>query len=169
VARRIEHRANSRWDADRVHATLVDPAFLADRLAALGGTGATLVEHEVTDGQVSYRLRHGIPAEKIPSVVRPLLGSGLVIERIETWRADGPGRYTGTMRADTSGLPGDLGGVMTLADLPEGGSVLAVDGEVKVNIPLVGGKVEDVVAEQVRRLLASEADFALNWLAEHES
>jgi hypothetical protein len=167
MARRIEHRTNAPWAADRVHAALVDPAFLRDRLAALGGTDAELLEHRVDDGEVSYRLRHGIPTEEVPAAVRPLLGGALRLERVETWRPDGAGRYVGTVRLDTSGLPGQLAGVTRLVDTPEGGSELSVDGEVKVSIPLVGGKIEDVVADQVRKLLAKEADFALGWIAEH--
>ncbi|WP_137812644.1 DUF2505 domain-containing protein [Gandjariella thermophila] len=167
MARRIEHRTSTPWDADRVHAALVDPAFLRDRLAALGGPGAELVEHRVDDGAVTVRLRHGIPPEEVPAAVRPFLGSGLKLERIETWHGDGPGRYSGTVRLDTSGLPGEIAGATAVQNLPAGGSELSVDGEVKVSIPLVGGKIEDIVAEQVRKLLAREADFALEWIAEH--
>jgi hypothetical protein len=167
MARRIEHRTSAPWDADRVHAALVDPAFLRDRLATIGGTNAELVEHQVDDGEVRYRLRHGIPAEEVPTPVRPLLGGSLRLERIETWRADGPGRYEGTMRLDTAGLPGQLAGVTRLVDRPAGGSELSVDGEVKVSVPLVGGKIEELVAAQVTKLLAKETDFALKWIAEH--
>src|SRR6266498_3567651 len=42
-----------------------------------------------------------------------------------------------------------------------------VDAEVKVGIPLIGGKIEKVVAEQVTKLLAAEAEYAEKWLAEH--
>ena len=46
------------------------------------------------------------------------------------------------------------------------GTQLVVSAEVKVNIPLIGGKIEKVVAEQVTKLLAAEAEYAEKWLAE---
>ena len=39
--------------------------------------------------------------------------------------------------------------------------------EVKVGIPLIGGKFEGVIAEQVGKLLAAESEFTGKWLAEH--
>ncbi|HET6501650.1 MAG TPA: DUF2505 family protein, partial [Amycolatopsis sp.] len=38
-------------------------------------------------------------------------------------------------------------------------------GEVRIRIPLVGGKVEGFVADQVTNLLQGEAEFTARWLA----
>ena len=46
------------------------------------------------------------------------------------------------------------------------GAELVITAEVKVSIPLIGGKIEKVVAEQVTKLLAAEAEYAEKWLAE---
>ena len=39
------------------------------------------------------------------------------------------------------------------------------DGEVKVSIPLMGGKLEKMIAEQVAVLLDKESEFTSEWLA----
>ena len=46
-----------------------------------------------------------------------------------------------------------------------GGSELVIDVQVTVKVPIVGGKVEEAVAEQVRNLLAAETEFTLSQLA----
>src|SRR5215469_13536927 len=99
MARRIDHRSRYRWDAKTVYSTLVDPAYLTERLAALGGNGANLAYHSVgADGGVSYRLRHGVAGSDLPGPVRTLLGGDLMLDRDETWRPDPSGGYRGTVK-----------------------------------------------------------------------
>ena len=56
------------------------------------------------------------------------------------------------------GAPATIRGTMTLA--PAGsGSTLAVKGEAAVPIPLFGGKIEAVIAQQIGLLLATEETY----------
>ncbi|RKT57936.1 DUF2505 domain-containing protein [Saccharothrix australiensis] len=162
MARRIEHLTTSRRPASDVYSALVDDAYLRDRLAALGGVGAELVAFNRTDTTTSYQLRQGIPAEKLPSVARGVLGGDLLIDRAESWTEAG---YAGTVEVTLGGVPGRLDGTITLADAAGGGSELTLVGQVKVGIPLVGGKLESLIVEQVAVLLDKEAEFTTEWLA----
>lgn len=151
-----------------MYTTLVDPAYLRDRLAVLGGTGAQLAEHQVgPDGGVAYRLRHGVEAKDLPPAVRTLLGGNLTIDRAETWGPDPAGGYRGTTNVTIPNMPGELGGTMRLTG--EHSSELALDGTVRIPIPLVGGRIEETVAEQIRKLLDSEHTFTEEWLAQRRS
>ena len=76
-----------------------------------------------------------------------------------------PVRYTGTVQATVSGMPGEIT-ARTELTVTGGTTVLRTSGSVKIRIPLIGGKIEGFVAEQVTKLLASEADFTAKWLAE---
>ncbi|GAA3003885.1 DUF2505 domain-containing protein [Actinokineospora diospyrosa] len=158
MASRIEHRAEFTAPAATVHARLVDRAFLEARLRAIGGKDATLVEHTTTGDATHYRLRQGIDSAHLPSAVRSLVKGDLVVERTETWRPEGTG-FTGTTAATVSGIPGDIKGRYTLTDTATG-SELRTTAEVKVRIPLIGGKIESVIADRVRDLLTTEARFA---------
>jgi hypothetical protein len=113
---------------------------------------------------VRYKLRQGISSDKLPSAVRTLHRGDLVVEREQTWRADGDG-YTGVATASVHGVPGEITAKTSLTG--EGGQTTLVNsGEVKVRIPFVGGKLEGVIAEQVVKLLEREAEFVAKWLAE---
>ena len=169
MARRIEHQATTRWTADKVHATLVDPTYLSDRLSKLGGTNASLLEHRVDGEKVSLRLRHGVPSTELPSAVRAFLKGDLVIERTEEWDRNGDGGWLGKVQAGIPGVPGHIRGAMRLSDEPAGGSTMLMRGEVAVNIPFVGGKVEEVVSGQIVKLLTREFEHTAEWLAEHDS
>ncbi|SES24338.1 DUF2505 domain-containing protein [Actinokineospora terrae] len=155
---RIEHRAAFTIPAATVHARLVDRAFLEARLRAIGGKNATLVDHEIIGETVRYRLRQGIDSAKLPSAVRNVFNGDLVVERTETWHPDAPG-FTGTTKATVAGVPAEINGTYTLTITPSG-CELRTAAEVKVRIPLIGGKIESVIATHVRDLLAAEAAFA---------
>jgi hypothetical protein len=170
MARRIEHRTRSRWDANTVYSTLVDPAYLNERLAALGGRGARLAEHHVeADGGVDFRLRHGVEAQHLPPAVRTLLGGDLMIDRAETWRPEGAAGYAGTVTVTIPSMPGELGATMRLSGAGADGSDLVLDGWVRIPIPLIGGRIEETVADQISRLLDAEHTFTQEWLDKHHT
>jgi hypothetical protein len=160
---RFEHRASFSAPAATVHATLTDRVFLEERLRKLGGKDAALVEHARDGAEVRLRLRQGVDAERLPSMARTFLKGDLVVEREERWGPDG-----GTGRATIVGVPGEISSRARLTDHADG-SELVITAEVRVGIPLVGGKIEGVIAEQVARLLTAESEFAGTWLAEHGS
>lgn len=158
----MEHRASFATPADTVHAALVDQAYLTERLQALGGTNASIVDRSERDGEVTYRVRQGLAAGHLPSAVRTLLKGDLVVDRTETWRPD----RTGTVTATIPGVPGEITGQSTLSDTADG-STWVTDLEIRVGIPIVGGRIEKAIGEQVVRLLANEATFTEKWLARH--
>jgi hypothetical protein len=162
---RFEHRSTFTSPAATVYATLVDRAFLEARLAALGGKGAAILEYTGSGDEVSYRLRQGLDASKLPGAVRAILKGDLVVERTERWTLDG-GAHTSTGGATISGVPGEIKNRTRIED-GSGGSALVITAEVKVSIPLIGGKFEEVIAEHVGKLLARESEFLGKWLAEH--
>lgn len=157
---RFEHRATFAADVDTVYATLVDEMFLTARLKDIGGKGAALLEHRTSDDGVHITLRQGVDAQKLPGAVRSLLAGDLVVERAERWHG-----HEASGRASINGVPAEIRSRSRVA-ANGGGTELVVAAEVKVGIPLIGGKIEKVVAEQVTKLLAAEAEYAEKWLAE---
>ncbi|TDQ46744.1 uncharacterized protein DUF2505 [Actinomycetospora succinea] len=164
MPRRITHRAT--WDApaETVYAELVDADHLRERLAELGGNDPALLEHAVDDSGARLRLRHSVPVEFLPSVVRRFTGDDLVLDRHETWTPRAGGGYDGTFEVTVRGLPGTMSGTQRLSD-NGGGAVSEVDGQATVSVPMVGGKIEGVVVEQVGNLLDAEDAFTRRRLA----
>ena len=159
MARRIEHHTTSPHSAEKVFGALVDETYLRDRLASIGGNDAELVTYSSADGKTSYQLKQGVPAEHLPSIAKSMLGGDLVIQRIENWAAG-----AGTVEVTINGVPGRLDGAFTITDNGAGSKTTLV-GEVKVSIPLMGGKLEKLIAEQVVVLLNKESEFTSEWLA----
>jgi hypothetical protein len=168
MSTRFEHRATYAAPADTVYQTLVDRAFLDERLRAVGGKAAAVVDYSGSGDAVAFTLRQGVDAEKLPGAVRTILKGDLVVEREERWQLDG-GTHTATSRVSVSGVPGEITSKIRIDGRGDGGSEVVTAAEARVGIPLIGGKLESVIAEQVGRLLSTEADFTGKWLAEHGS
>ena len=162
MPRPIEHRTSSTHPAARVFATLTDEAFLRARLADIGGKNSELTSFSRDGGTTRYRLRQTVDAQHIPSVARAVIRGDLVIERTESWAASG-GQYDGTIEASVPGTPASVRAVTSLLDRAEG-SELLLTGTVKVGVPIVGGKLESLIVEQLIDLLRAEGRFTQRWL-----
>lgn len=163
---RIEHRAEFSADVAATYAAVAGEEALRARLEELGGHGAALLSYEVSEPGLRYELRQGISAEKLPQAVRTLHKGDLMVTRTQSWRVsnDGTG-HQGNASVEVGGVPGEI--VARTALLLKGDrTVLRTSGEVTVRIPLFGGKLEAVIAEQVTKLLEREAEFTAKWLAE---
>ena len=140
---------------DEVRAMLFDPAFrervLADQEVLRGS--ASVSDGVVTVEQVQT-------AEGLPSVATKLVGDEISIIHRETWTSDDHADVEVTI----PGKPGEITGTATL--LQRGGSTVErIDLEVSVRIPLVGGKLESLVAGLLEKALDKEQATGRAWLA----
>lgn len=165
MARNIEHSATYPADAKTVHDTAIDRTYLEAKLHRFGGTKAEITELS-TDGPVTtVRTNHGVPPEKLPGPVRALLGANLTIVRYEQWRVEDDG-YSYEVSVTMPNAPGSLTGTSQLRGA-DGSSTQEMTGQIQVNVPVVGGKIEEAVTGHILGFLDKEADFLSNWLREH--
>jgi hypothetical protein len=167
MSRQSEYRSTSAYPAEKVFTTMVDPDYLRARLAEVGGKDAVLLEHTADDRSARFRVRQGLESKDLPPVVRTFLTGDILVERLETWTRKEPGRYDGESQVGIKGTPASAVGGMRLHDLDASSSELVVRTDVTVNVPLIGGKIESVVAERVKELLSLETEFTLKWLDSH--
>lgn len=163
MATRIEHRATFPHSAADTFAAQTDERALWTRLRQVGGKNAQLRDHAVTPEGARYTLVQGIGSETVPALVRTIHSGDLAVRRHYVWHA-ADDRYTGTVTVDVADLPGRLAAEVDITPT-DTGCVQRTHGEVSVRVPLVGGKIERVVVEQVTALLAREAELTEQWLA----
>lgn len=168
MASRIEHRTEFAHPLDRVLAAMSEESALKDQLAEIGGHDAALLDYRTSATGVAYTLRQGVPADKLPGAIRSLHSGDLMVQREQTWKRVDADRATGTAHAHVGGVPGDIRADSELKAVGER-TVWQVTGEVKVRIPLLGGKIERIIAEQVAKLMAKEAEYLTAKLARDPS
>lgn len=143
---------------DTVYAMLADPAF---RKAVADYQRVTDFSCEITpsgDG-MDVRLEQAQGSDRLPSFAQRLVGGEIRFVQQERWASPAGAE----IEVVIPGKPGDMTGSTSLTQ--EGADVVQrIDLAVKVNIPLVGGKVEDLVAGFVGKAFDAEHKVGATWL-----
>ncbi|QYB06067.1 DUF2505 domain-containing protein [Rhodococcus sp. USK10] len=163
MSRRIEHSSSYAFPVTQVHAGLITEQYWRDRLDKVGGPGATLEQVTTGPGTISVAMSQSIPAEHLPSIVSKVRPGDLVIKRTETWGTLDGDHAEGTFTAEVVGAPATISGTQTLKADGSRANV-QVEGKAEVRIPLIGGKIENAIADEVLRLIAKEQEFTEQWL-----
>ena len=105
------------------------------------------------------RLEQGHGTDRIPSFARKLVGDEIRFVQQETWSSP----TNADLEVTIPGKPGDMNGTLSLVQSGDD-VVQRIDLTVRVSIPLVGGKVEDLVATFVGRAFDAENKVGVKWL-----
>lgn len=155
----ITSRAEFTADPDRVHRMLLTKEYLDQVCVA-----SHAVSYDCTVEGTTTRCRRELPA---PDQAARFTGPTLtIVEEVAWGAADGDGRRTGQVSLTVPGQPMTMNGTVTLS--PGGaGSVVELDADLKVNIPLLGKKLEQAAAPAVLEGLKVQEDVGRDWLATH--
>jgi hypothetical protein len=99
-------------------------------------------------------------ADGIPSVARKLVGDEINIVQVERWIDADAADITVTI----PGKPGEMSGRITLAE-DAGSTVESVTLDVRIGVPLVGGKIEKLVADLMVAALKAENKVGRDYLS----
>jgi hypothetical protein len=152
---------------EMVHQTLADEHYWLARLADSGADDAVLDSLVVSpDGSIAVATTQLLRRDRLPGIVTQFHKADLRIERRENWSPVTGGRATATVTGNIPGAPVKLDADAVLAAKGRGAQ-LSFRGTVEVRVPLVGGKIESFVSNQLVALLIAEQRFTALWLAEN--
>ena len=157
---RIEQRFGH--DAGAVQAALLDPAFLA-RMGELPRLGGPEVLGRTEDGAtVTMRVRYAFAGE-LSSAVRRVVDPARLTWVEESTTDVAAGRASFRIVPDHYGGMLRCAGTFTLtAGAP--GCRRVAEGDLRVSVPLVAGKVERAIVSGMEEHAAAEADLMDAWL-----
>jgi hypothetical protein len=136
---------------------LSDPDYVREVAARTGGRDV-VVTVEPWDGGAIIRSHRVLPA-RLPSYARALVGETVTIHETRTFGpAATDGSRDGTIEVTFGGAPAHVTGTMRLEGAQT--SNVEVVMSVKASVPLVGGKVERLCADQIDASIAREAVVA---------
>jgi uncharacterized protein YndB with AHSA1/START domain len=149
-----------------VFAMITDEAFLARKSVATGALSHDVSSTPTSDGGVTVRVDRVLPAV-VPDFVRKFVGETLRVVQVDTWGPEQPdGSRAGTFDVEISGAPGTMRGTLALQSDGRAGTVQRFDGDVRISVPFVGGKIEKSATEAVLAAVAKEGEVGRSWLAE---
>lgn len=156
----MDFRHELAYDAppDQVFAMLADPEF---RRAACEAQDVISVEVDVetTGAGFEARIDQVQRTDDLPAFARTFAGDSTQAIQIESW-SDATG---GSVRIEAPGQPSEIAGTVALR--PEGaGTREVVELALTVKVPLIGGKLEKVLAARIAAALDAEHEVGVAYL-----
>jgi len=132
-----------------------DRAYFERKYQALGFRDIEVLEHAADGRRFRIKVRYSAPnSAPLPDFARRFLGENNLITQSDTWDVE---KRTGRIEAEIRGVPVKVSADMKLAD-EGGGSANTLKWNLSCGIPLIGGKLEQVVAGDIQA--KSKADMA---------
>jgi Protein of unknown function (DUF2505) len=149
-----------------VYRMLTDPQFQEQRAKAGNPEQAESSVVTTPDGDVIITVNRLLVVQ-LPGMLQRLTGDRVRILETQTWQHADPAAITrdGHLTAGVVGHPGGVEGTLHLAGA-QSGTTFTVDADIKVNVPLVGGKIESFIAEMLTKLMTKEQELGRAWLGE---
>ncbi len=159
MATRMTHRLEYDAPLADVAAMLADQAF-REEVCTYQNVVRSKVEIDVDGDTRTVVVDQVQPAKGIPGFAKRFVGDEINIVQRETWSSP----EAADLHVTIPGKPGEMTGTITLVE--SGGTTTeTVDVRIKVNIPLVGGKIEDLIASLLRKALVAENKVGRDYLS----
>lgn len=161
----MDVRSELRFDADpaTVFAMLTDEAYVERKSLAANAIRAHATVQRSGD-QVTITLTRVMPPD-VPDFVRRFVGETIDITQTDVWEpAATDGSRRGTIALDLAGQPVTCRGTMALSH-NGAGTTVTINGTLKANIPLFGGKIEQAVNQGLMEAAKIEEKVGREWLA----
>lgn len=157
-AMKLRHEITYDAPAADVWTMLSDPAFRQKSCDAMGVLSSTIAIEPVGQG-MKVRIDQVQRTEGIPSFAKKFAGDTTQAVQVEEWSD----RRNATLTVRTPGKPTEITGTLTLTE--EGGrTVETFDGECRVKVPLIGGKLEGLMSDLFRKGMDKEHQAGVAWL-----
>ena len=149
----------------KVHSAFCDERYWVARLADSGADEARLDSITLgPDGSVDVVTTQVLRSPRLPALVTQFHRGDLEIPREESWTGLADDRADAVITGSISGAPVSVTGHAEL-EASDAGARLTFQADVTVRVPLVGGKLENFIGNQLLELLGAEQRFTTRWIA----
>lgn len=163
MATRFSHSVHLGGPLEAVHAAYADEAYWADRLRSVGTAKDSLDALDVSGDSINVTVTQYISESDIPELARKVLSGDLRLQRTVQYSGFDGETMSGTSRAEAAGGIGVITG--EIESVAHGDAAVdSVSGQVKVSIPLLGGKLEKMVVQHITGLFTAEYAHLNGWL-----
>lgn len=158
TAMKIRHELTYDASPAEIYAMRADPAFREKVCTALDTVSHTVTIDDAGTGLsvLVDMVRH---TEGVPSFAKKVVGDQTRVIQTERW----PATDAGHIEVEIPGKPGHVRGTLSITENGSG-SVYVFDGEAKISIPLIGGKLESLIEKLFIEGMDTEQRVGKAWL-----
>ncbi|ADG97951.1 Protein of unknown function DUF2505 [Segniliparus rotundus DSM 44985] len=177
MARTLHLPVRYRHPPQRVFEGLSDKQFWDDLMGLwLQLTDRSeVVGFEKTDDFVEVEIKQKFPKEYLPPIAKSIMKVDMHITRKEKFLRPGladEDENNGSFSASVPGAPGKFNGTLTmresgtgLVDGGSGGTLIRRSMNIRVFVPMIGPKLEQLILVNLKELVRGEAEYLCQWLS----
>lgn len=145
-------------DVETVYTLISDPDFMTRKYTAVGARDVAVDRAETDDGGCELVTKRTVTVD-LPGFAKRVMQPSNTAVQTENWAAaDELGNRVCTYHVEVQGMPSKVTGSLTLS-ADAGGTKQVIDAEVKVSIPLLGGRLEKFAIETGNDDLGKQVEF----------
>lgn len=149
---------------DAVFAVLTDFDAMKAKYESLGQTDVELVRRDhADDGSVTVVTKRVVPLD-LPGFAKKVLSPRQTVVQTDEWSApNAKGARDGTFSVEAKGSPVKVRGTLRLAPKGATGCTNTTHVTIECKVPLIGGKIAELVAGDTRKAI----DHEQTWIRGH--
>lgn len=153
---------------DKLWQVFGQPDYPHRKYQAQGITAYKVVQFDTGADRISLDLERtlSVPLHRIPHFAQRFLHPEQVLHYVSHWRRITPELASFDLEIKSPGLPLHITGNGELRQTGPASSRLAITFDVRVPVPLLGGKAEKMVASFIEKSFHDDHAFTLQYLAE---
>jgi hypothetical protein len=162
VSKKFSNTEQYDADLDAMWAMQTTKEWWTAKYEALGASNIVFHTFDADDTSFTIVSERDVPAD-LPGFAKKIVGETNHVTQTEKWTRNADAANA-TIELLFKNIPGGTTGTMSIT--PSGsGTVWQSDFDIKVNIPMVGGKLEDVIKKETGSNFKQEKAFNDTWLA----
>ena len=139
-------------------------SYLVDKAAYLNHDRFEILEHTTTAAGGTIKTRKHVKSE-VPGFAAKIVPSENVVTQTDVWGPqEADGSRVCTFTVDIKGVPAAIKGQLTLSKAGADSTKGEVQIECKVSVPLIGGKIEGLVMDDLMKTIKAEQQFAADYI-----
>jgi hypothetical protein len=151
-------------DLDAMWAMISDRDYWTQKYGSMGASNISFEQFDAGDAALTVTSRRDVPAD-LPGFAKKIIGETNHVTQTERWTRSADAAHC-AITIEVKNVPGGTSGTMDMK--PSGaGTVWDADFDIKISLPLVGGKLEGVMLDETRANFVKEKTFNDSWLASH--
>ena len=141
-----------------------DPSSHVAKFEGMGHRNLEVVEKKKTKKKLRMVISRDVDVE-VPGFAKKVVQPTNTVISTDEWNDNGDGTYGGGFELDTKGVPIETSGVTLLEPDGDGGSDYTIVIEIKVKVPLIGGRLEKFAKGIINAQMDKEFELGDAWLA----
>lgn len=142
---------------------LTTPEFLLRKYEAQGARHIQLISSDVCTQKSRICVQRAVPVNvDIPAFAKSLVPAHITLIQTDSWDKQ---RHVGQLDIQLQGMPAKVVCQMQMSG-SSGGTLQMLDFDVRVSTPLIGGKLEELLARDLRQKFAKDTQVTLGIIAE---